>query len=377
MLPSGPRPGLEEIEPRLLYSADAALLLGGLPVADVRQVASTSTAAAAAPLADSGARWLLVDRRAEDWDRLLAEAQALDPSRPLQLRWVEPDEDGVALRTAAADGGQAALVAAWTDAAGRAWLGRSALEVAPPEPVAAQVAAAPVEAQVEAQVEAGPAEDWTLNARRELVVIDGRIEGAGALAARWWLDEDATRTLEVVVTDPSRDGLTQVGELLAAREGLSALHLVGHGTAGQFSFGGDAIDAGTLARHEAALRAWGQALAENGDLLLYGCDTGAGSQGEALLEALQALTWRPAPMPPAAAPPAPTGTWRPHAAPSRRRCPRRRPKPWRAGKGGWRATPSPTSPTTRSRSSRCVRRSIRPTPVQVPTPSPSPTSACR
>ena len=290
MLPSGPRPGLEEIEPRLLYSADAALLLGGLPVADVRQVASTSTAAAAAPLADSGARWLLVDRRAEDWDRLLAEAQALDPSRPLQLRWVEPDEDGAALRTAAADGGQAALVAAWTDAAGRAWLGRSALEVAPPEPVAAQVAAAPVEAQVEAQVEAGPAEDWTLNARRELVVIDGRIEGAGALAARWWLDEDATRTLEVVVTDPSRDGLTQVGELLAAREGLSALHLVGHGTAGQFSFGGDAIDAGTLARHEDALRAWGRAFAEGGDLLLYGCDTGAGAQGEALLEALQALT---------------------------------------------------------------------------------------
>ncbi|MFO1277688.1 MAG: DUF4347 domain-containing protein, partial [Sphaerotilus natans] len=290
MLPSGPRPGLEEIEPRLLYSADAALLLGGLPVADVRQVASTSTAAAAAPLADSGARWLLVDRRAEDWDRLLAEAQALDPSRPLQLRWVEPDEDGVALRTAAADGGQAALVAAWTDAAGRAWLGRSALEVAPPEPVAAQVAAAPVEAQVEAQVEAGPAEDWTLNARRELVVIDGRIEGAGALAARWWLDEDATRTLEVVVTDPSRDGLTQVGELLAAREGLSALHLVGHGTAGQFSFGGDAIDAGTLARHEDALRAWGRAFAEGGDLLLYGCDTGAGAQGEALLEALQSLT---------------------------------------------------------------------------------------
>ena len=291
MLPSGPRPGLEEIEPRLLYSADAALLLGGLPVADVRQVASASAAASSQD--DSGARWLLVDRRAEDWDRLLAEAQALDPSRPLQLRWVEPDEDGVALRTAAADGGQAALVAAWTDAAGRAWLGRSALEVAPPEPVAAQVAAAPVEAQVEAQVEAGPAEDWTLNARRELVVIDGRIEGAGALAARWWLDEDATRTLEVVVTDPSRDGLTQVGELLAVRgaqEGLAALHLVGHGTAGQFSFGGDAIDAGTLARHEAALRVWGQALAENGDLLLYGCDTGAGSQGEALLEALQALT---------------------------------------------------------------------------------------
>ena len=291
MLPSGPRPGLEEIEPRLLYSADAALLLGGLPVADVRQVASASAAASSQD--DSGARWLLVDRRAEDWDRLLAEAQALDPSRPLQLRWVEPDEDGVALRTAAADGGQAALVAAWTDAAGRAWLGRSALEVAPPEPVAAQVAAAPVEAQVEAQVEAGPAEDWTLNARRELVVIDGRIEGAGALAARWWLDEDATRTLEVVVTDPSRDGLTQVSELLAVRgaqEGLAALHLVGHGTAGQFSFGGDAIDAGTLARHEDALRAWGRAFAEGGDLLLYGCDTGAGAQGEALLEALQALT---------------------------------------------------------------------------------------
>ncbi|MCK6402817.1 MAG: putative Ig domain-containing protein, partial [Sphaerotilus natans subsp. sulfidivorans] len=285
MLPSGPRPGLEEIEPRLLYSADAALLLGGLPVADVRQVASASAAASSQD--DSGARWLLVDRRAEDWDRLLAEAQALDPSRPLQLRWVEPDEDGAALRTAVGegDGAQAALVAAWTDADGRAWLGRSALDAEPPPP--------PVAAALAAAVETGPAEDWTLAVRRELVIIDGRIEGAGALAALWWQDENSTRTLEVIVTDPSRDGLSQIGELLAARggqEGLAALHLVGHGTAGQFSFGGDAIDAGTLARHEAALRAWGQALAENGDLLLYGCDTGAGSQGEALLEALQALT---------------------------------------------------------------------------------------
>ncbi|MGR6798829.1 DUF4347 domain-containing protein [Sphaerotilus sulfidivorans] len=284
MLPSGPRPGLEEIEPRLLYSADAALLLGALPVADVRQVASASAAASSQD--DSGARWLLVDRRAEDWDRLLAEAQALDPSRPLQLRWVEPDEDGAALRTAVGegDGAQAALVAAWTDADGRAWLGRSALDAEPPPPVAAALAAA---------VETGPAEDWTLAVRRELVIIDGRIEGAGALAALWWQDENSTRTLEVIVTDPSRDGLSQIGELLAARggqEGLAALHLVGHGTAGQFSFGGDAIDAGTLARHEAALRAWGQALAENGDLLLYGCDTGAGAQGEALLEALQSLT---------------------------------------------------------------------------------------
>ncbi|GKQ59582.1 hypothetical protein QMTAC487_34430 [Sphaerotilus sp. FB-3] len=284
MLPSGPRPGLEELEPRLLYSADAALLLGGLPVADVRQVASASTVASSQ--ADSGARWLLVDRRAEDWDRLLAEAQALDPSRPLQLRWVEPDEDGAALRAAATDDGEpTALIAAWTDADGRAWLGRSVLEVA----------SSPLQsvATAEAPVETGPAEDWTLAVRRELVIIDGRIEGAGALAALWWQDENSTRTLEVIVTDPSRDGLSQIGELLAARggqEGLAALHLVGHGTAGQFSFGGDAIDAGTLARHEAALRAWGQALAENGDLLLYGCDTGAGSQGEALLEALQALT---------------------------------------------------------------------------------------
>ena len=288
MLPSGPRPGLEEIEPRLLYSADAALLLGGLPVADVRQVASASAAASSQD--DSGARWLLVDRRAEDWDRLLAEAQALDPSRPLQLRWVEPDEDGAALRTAVGegDGAQAALVAAWTDADGRAWLGRSALDAAPPPPSPPPVAAA-----LAAAVETGPAEDWTLAVRRELVIIDGRIEGAGALAALWWQDENSTRTLEVIVTDPSRDGLSQIGELLAARggqEGLAALHLVGHGTAGQFSFGGDAIDAGTLARHEDALRAWGRAFAEGGDLLLYGCDTGAGSQGEALLEALQALT---------------------------------------------------------------------------------------
>ncbi|MFM2404785.1 MAG: hypothetical protein RL223_2665, partial [Pseudomonadota bacterium] len=283
MSTSALRIGIEELEARLLYSADAALLLTGVPVAEVRRIDAGPAVPAAT--ADSGARWLLVDRRAEDWDALLAQAQAADPARPVQLRWIEPTEAGEAVRAALAEASTAPpLVAAWVDAEGRAWLGGSTLEASPATGLASEPQAAP------SAVVSGPAEDWTLEPRRELVIIDGRVEGAGALAALWWADADATRQLEVIVTDPARDGLTQVGELLAARGELSAVHLVGHGTAGQFSFGGGAIDANTLGRQAEALRGWGRALAPGGDLLLYGCDTGAGEAGAALLDALQALT---------------------------------------------------------------------------------------
>ena len=269
------RPGIEELEARILYSADATLLLGGVPVADVRHVDAGRSAVSPAPDA-AASRWLVIDRRVQDWDLALADAQAAGGPAP-SLLWVEADEDGAArladLRARAGDTATVQVLP-WTDAQGRALLGCT-----DPQAPAASAPAA----------ESTP-EDWELDPHRELVVIDGGVEAAGALALRWWAQSDATRQYDVVLLDPARDGLAQLTSLLSARQDLSAIHLVSHGAAGQIRLGATVLDEATLAARADELRGWGRALTGSADLLVYGCDVAEDAAGRQLVASLAELT---------------------------------------------------------------------------------------
>ncbi len=96
--------------------------------------------------------------------------------------------------------------------------------------------------------------------------------------------------VEVVALDPAGDAVLQMSAHLEGRSGLSAIHVVSHGDAGELSFGGGRLNLGNLAAYGEALGRIGQALAADGDLLLYGCYVGADGEGRAFIEALAALT---------------------------------------------------------------------------------------
>ncbi len=270
------RPGIEELEARILYSADATLLLGGVPVADVRHVDAGRSAVSPAPDAVAS-RWLVIDRRVQDWDLALGYAQAAGGPAPVPLLWVEADEDGAA-RLA-----DLARVPATRPPCRccRGPMRRVARRWAAPirRPSAASAPAA----------ESTP-EDWELDPHRELVVIDGGVEAAGALALRWWAQSDATRQYDVVLLDPARDGLAQLTSLLSARQDLSAIHLVSHGAAGQIRLGTTVLDEATLAARADELRGWGWALTGSADLLVYGCDVAEDAAGRQLVASLAELT---------------------------------------------------------------------------------------
>ncbi|MCC6609877.1 MAG: DUF4347 domain-containing protein [Burkholderiales bacterium] len=126
--------------------------------------------------------------------------------------------------------------------------------------------------------------------RFELVFIDASVPGYAQLAADVEAQNDGWRHIDVVVLDPSRDGIAQVSETLASRVQLDAVHFITHGADGAVQLGGSRFDSDTLAANERAVANWGQALKADADLLFYGCDVAANKRGQAFLDRLSAVT---------------------------------------------------------------------------------------
>ena len=125
--------------------------------------------------------------------------------------------------------------------------------------------------------------DRPFNAR-EIVFIDSSLWGAEQLA-------DAARPgIEVVMLDPARDGINQIGEALAGRTGIEAIHIVSHGAPGVLWLGASELSTANISQYAPQLQAWGASLAEGADIMIYGCRAGAGEAGEQLAKGLSELT---------------------------------------------------------------------------------------
>jgi Ca2+-binding RTX toxin-like protein len=118
----------------------------------------------------------------------------------------------------------------------------------------------------------------------QIVFIDGSLQDIESILA------GLAPGMQFVVLDPLRDGLQQIAGALAGQSGLSAVHIISHGAAGQLQLGNASITGDNLADYQAQLSAIGAALSLTGDLLLYGCDVAFGEIGQAFIESLAALT---------------------------------------------------------------------------------------
>ncbi len=98
------------------------------------------------------------------------------------------------------------------------------------------------------------------------------------------------RQLEFVIIDAERDGIRKITDTLAGRSGLDAIHIISHAGDGAVQLGSAKLDFDSLLERSAAIKKWGAALGENGDLLLYGCNLAATAEGKSLLDALARLT---------------------------------------------------------------------------------------
>jgi hypothetical protein len=133
---------------------------------------------------------------------------------------------------------------------------------------------------------AKPSEGGAENAR-EVLFVDPQVSGYEQLLERL---SAAGRELQVFVLDPARDGIAQIGEVLAAHEGVDAVHIVSHGSQAGIQLGGTWLTGESLPEHARDIEAWRAALDADADLLIYGCDLAAGEEGRALVRSLGELT---------------------------------------------------------------------------------------
>jgi Tol biopolymer transport system component len=126
--------------------------------------------------------------------------------------------------------------------------------------------------------------DTTASVTSGIVFIDSTVDDYEMLMA------GVKPGLEVVLLDDSQDGITQITQSLKGRTGLSSLHIVTHGDAGELWVGIGFVNSHTLEQYKHDLQSWAAALAPDGDILLYGCNVAAGETGRQFVQRFSQLT---------------------------------------------------------------------------------------
>lgn len=122
------------------------------------------------------------------------------------------------------------------------------------------------------------------NGASEILFVDAGVDDYASLIT------GLGSNVEVHVLDGT-DWAGQIQAVLGRRDGdVGAIHIVSHGEAGVLELGNDNISAANVANYSRVWSAMNQALASGGDLLIYGCDVGAGESGQALVRALSDYT---------------------------------------------------------------------------------------
>ncbi|MBT8361895.1 MAG: DUF4347 domain-containing protein, partial [Deltaproteobacteria bacterium] len=124
---------------------------------------------------------------------------------------------------------------------------------------------------------------------KELVLINDSVKDYEKLVDAIVLTDEATRSFEVFLLDNEQDGIDQVSSILSDTRDLDALHIITHGKEGSLALGSDWLETDDLLANKDTVSAWGDSFTENGDILLYGCNIGL-DDSNSLTTTLAALT---------------------------------------------------------------------------------------
>jgi Ca2+-binding RTX toxin-like protein len=115
---------------------------------------------------------------------------------------------------------------------------------------------------------------------KHLVFIDSRVADFQTLVAGLSADT------EWVLLDADQDGVRQMQAVLADRCHLASIKILAHGRPGALMIGAGELTCDSLDDHAEELATIGQALGGEGDVQIYGCEVGQGSEGRAFVRAL-------------------------------------------------------------------------------------------
>ncbi|MBI3382830.1 MAG: DUF4347 domain-containing protein [Aquabacterium sp.] len=130
---------------------------------------------------------------------------------------------------------------------------------------------------------AAPSRDVT---RKEAVLVDTTLTDYKVL------EQGIDAGKAIIEFNGTQDGLAQIAKWASVQTGYDALHILSHGVQGRVLLGKTDLDATTLASDavKGELAIIGQAMHTGGDILFYGCDVGAGIEGQRLITTLAEAT---------------------------------------------------------------------------------------
>ncbi len=112
---------------------------------------------------------------------------------------------------------------------------------------------------------------------KELVIVDTAVDDYATLI------RDINPNVEVRFIDKTKPGLEQLNAILADYHDLTALHLVSHASDGVLQLGTEQVDEDLLRSNNSSLVQLEKSMADDADVLLYGCNLAESENGEHLL----------------------------------------------------------------------------------------------
>jgi hypothetical protein len=112
----------------------------------------------------------------------------------------------------------------------------------------------------------------------EIVFIDTAVADYQSLVA------GVKPGIATVILDSQQDGIAQISEYLADCQGISALHVISHGSPGSLQLGTAQLSLDTLNSYTRELQKWVASLTTKAEILLYGCSVAAGDRGQAFVQ---------------------------------------------------------------------------------------------
>ena len=122
----------------------------------------------------------------------------------------------------------------------------------------------------------------SVTANQEIAFIDGALKHWRALL------NDIPPHVEVRLIDPAANGLAQLSAWAEQNHNIGTIHLLSHGSRGAINLGNDTLNTQTLTEPEvkAQLSTLGNAMAPDGDFLVYGCEVAADADDQPFISQL-------------------------------------------------------------------------------------------
>jgi len=106
-----------------------------------------------------------------------------------------------------------------------------------------------------------PADD-NLSENKNIIFVDPAVKDYGEL-----ITETPLKT-EIIILNPSHDGIQQIARYLSSYQELDSIHIISHGHYGKMTLGSSSLDYNNLEKYQVELQSWGNALSDNRGLLI-------------------------------------------------------------------------------------------------------------